>query len=175
MQAFVNSFWDLDREGGEMLVSPEALAEWLVARELLEPGTKLSPADLIRALDVREGLRALMFANNDIDRGADAIPRLNAAVRAPGLYVQLDRSASPDFKRERRDLDTALALIATIVAVAQLDGTWSRMKACPGNHCGWCFYDNSRNQSSGWCSMSVCGGRAKAREYRRRRGRGATG
>jgi predicted RNA-binding Zn ribbon-like protein len=32
------------------------------------------------------------------------------------------------------------------------------------------FFDNSRNQSGRWCSMSVCGGREKAKtHYRRRR------
>jgi predicted RNA-binding Zn ribbon-like protein len=51
-----------------------------------------------------------------------------------------------------------------------LDGTWDRLKACPGHDCGWAFYDHSRNQTGRWCSMSVCGGRAKARaHYHRRR------
>jgi predicted RNA-binding Zn ribbon-like protein len=64
-----------------------------------------------------------------------------------------------------------LGSLASIVAVAQIDGTWSRLKACPGVHCGWAFYDHSRNQSGSWCSMSVCGSRAKVREYRRRKKR----
>jgi predicted RNA-binding Zn ribbon-like protein len=46
-----------------------------------------------------------------------------------------------------------------------LDGTWRRLKVCPGDHCGWAFYDHSRNQTGRWCSMSVCGGRAKARAH----------
>jgi predicted RNA-binding Zn ribbon-like protein len=83
--------------------------------------------------------------------------------------VHLHESSGPDFTSARRDLDSALALIATIVAVAQLDGRWSRLKACPGRDCGWAFYDHSRNQASGWCSMGICGQRAKARAYRRRK------
>ena len=35
--------------------------------------------------------------------------------------------------------------------------------------CGWAFYDRSSNASAIWCSMAVCGGRAKAIAYYRRR------
>jgi predicted RNA-binding Zn ribbon-like protein len=98
-----------------------------------------------------------------------AIERLNRALRGPGLFVQLDPWAPPDFNAQRRDLDAALGLLATIVAVAQLDGSWSRLKACRGDHCGWAFYDHSRNQAGSWCAMSVCGSRAKARHYRQRK------
>lgn len=168
VQAFVNTFWDLDGGGGEQLVSPAALAEWLAAHGLVEAGVRLGRADLERALDVREGLRALLFVNNGTAADQGAIERLNTALRAPGLHVQLDAAAPPGFSALRRDFDAALASIATIVAVAQIDGSWHRLKACPGVHCGWAFYDHSRNQSGSWCSMSVCGSRAKAREYRRR-------
>lgn len=169
VQAFVNSFWDLDRDGAEQFASPLALGEWLVAHDLIEPGTRVSNADLRRVLDIREGLRALLFVNNGVTTDGSAIERLNRALRGPGLFVQLNATTPPDFRARRRDLDAALALIATIVAVAQIDGRWSRLKACSGEHCGWAFYDHSRNQAGSWCAMSVCGSRAKARDYRRRK------
>jgi predicted RNA-binding Zn ribbon-like protein len=171
VQAFVNSRWDLDRHEEDQFTTAPALAEWLVKRDLLAPGTRLSQADLKRALAVREGLHALLFVNNGANANQGAIERLNQALARPGLFVQLDPQAAPDFEARRRDLDAALGLIATIVAVAQIDGRWSRLKACRGDHCGWAFYDHSRNQASSWCAMSVCGSRAKAREYRRRKRR----
>jgi predicted RNA-binding Zn ribbon-like protein len=58
-------------------------------------------------------------------------------------------------------------LAATFAAMA--DGSWERLKACPGDRCGWAFYDRSANASATWCSMRICGGRAKARAYYRRR------
>jgi predicted RNA-binding Zn ribbon-like protein len=169
VQAFVNTFWDLDRNGDEQLVDAQALAAWSVKRDLLEPGISLGQAELQRALDVREGLRAMLLANNGARPNQGAIERLNRALHGPGLIPALDPSAAPDFTAQRRDLNAALALIATIVALAQLDGRWSRFKACRGTHCGWAFYDHSRNQASSWCAMSVCGSRAKAREYRKRK------
>jgi predicted RNA-binding Zn ribbon-like protein len=168
VQALVNSFHNLDTRREEF-DSPAGLTDWLIHRELLDPGERLTQADLTRVLDVREGLRALMYANNHERVEQDSIERMNRALRAPGLAVQLDAFARPDFRSARRDLDSALALIATIVAVAQLDGRFARLKACPGHDCGWAFYDSSRNQASGWCSMQICGQRAKARAYRQRR------
>jgi len=62
-----------------------------------------------------------------------------------------------------------LAALVAVLAEAQAAGTWERLKACREETCGWVFYDGSRNRSSSWCSMQVCGGRAKASSYRRRR------
>lgn len=169
MQRFVNSRWDLEHEHEEQLGSPSELADWLAEHDLLEPGTRLTAADLRRALDVREGLRALLFVNNGADADRPAIERLNRAVQRAPLSVSFGPAGPPAFTAPGRDLDGALASLASIVAVAQIDGTWSRLKACRGVHCGWAFYDHSRNRSGNWCSMSVCGSRAKAREYRRRR------
>jgi predicted RNA-binding Zn ribbon-like protein len=68
-------------------------------------------------------------------------------------------------------VDGALATVLGAVAAAMLDGSWSRFKACRQHDCRWAFYDHSRNGAGSWCSMAVCGGRAKQRAlYRRRRG-----
>jgi predicted RNA-binding Zn ribbon-like protein len=123
-------------------------------------------------LDVREGLRALLFANNGAPADLPAIDRLNGALAPSKLQVELDPAGPPRFTARHGGLDGALASLAGIVAAAQIEGSWSRLKACRGMHCGWAFYDHSRNQSGSWCSMSLCGSRAKAREYRRRKRRG---
>jgi len=66
-------------------------------------------------------------------------------------------------------LDAALGALLAITASAMIEGTWPRLKACPGRDCGWAFYDRSRNQSARWCAMQVCGDREKARTYYQRR------
>jgi predicted RNA-binding Zn ribbon-like protein len=171
VQSFVNTSWDLDHDGEEELRSPRELAAWLSERRLLGSGKKLTTADLKRALDVREGLRALLFVNNGATLDETAIERLNRALGRTALAVRFDADAGPELASRGRDLDAALGSLASIVAVAQIDGSWSRLKACRGVHCGWAFYDHSRNQSGHWCSMSICGSRSKAREYRRRQRR----
>ena len=64
----------------------------------------------------------------------------------------------------------ALATLVGIVAEAA-GGTWLRLKSCPGEACGWIFYDRSRSGSGRWCDMTVCGNRTKTRAYRARRAR----
>jgi predicted RNA-binding Zn ribbon-like protein len=171
VQSFVNSRWDLERDLQDKFGDSERLARWLVERDLVPAGTRVSEADLRRALDARDGLQALLFANNGVEQEVEAVARMDRALRGPGPRVRLRADSSPEFVPWRRDLGGALSLIGTIAAIAQLDGSWLRLKACPGEDCGWAFYDHSRNQAGTWCSMSVCGSRAKARDYRRRRSR----
>ncbi len=45
----------------------------------------------------------------------------------------------------------------------------SRVKQCEGDHCGWLFFDTTKNKRRRWCEMSVCGNRAKVRALRQRR------
>lgn len=169
VQAFANTFWDLPRGRPEQFSNPAALAAWLRRRGLLGPRVRLSADDLRRTLEVREGIRALLFANSGLEPDRDAIDRLNRALRGACVVAQLAPALRPEFVASDRDLDGALGVIASTVAVAQLEGRFARLKACPGPDCGWAFYDHSRNLAGTWCSMSVCGSRVKAREYRRRR------
>jgi predicted RNA-binding Zn ribbon-like protein len=171
LQSFVNTRWDLERELEDKFGDRQGLATWLAERDLVDAGTPVSEADRRRALDARDGLQALLFANNGVEVELEAVERMDRALRGPGPFVQLRAGSPPDFVPSRRDLDGALGLIATIAAISQLDGSWNRLKACPGEDCGWAFYDHSRNQAGTWCSMSVCGSRAKARDYRRRQQR----
>jgi len=168
VQSFLNSRWNLNRDHEEQLRTPSALAGWLEERALVEPGTRLGKADLARALDVREGLRALLFVNNGAPPDEEAIERLNRALAGSRLSLSFDPTGAAGLASKTGGLDSALASLASIVAAAQVAGNWRRLKACPGRHCGWAFYDHSRNRSGSWCSMSLCGSRSKAREYRRR-------
>jgi predicted RNA-binding Zn ribbon-like protein len=172
VQSFINSHYDLVVEHGrDLLETPRMLASWMTERELSTGRVRLGRADVRRAIAVREGLRALASANTGAGAAPDrgAIARLNAAARGAAVEVRF-AAAGPRFASATgRPLDRALGLVLAIAAAAMIDGNWSRLKACPGEDCGWAFYDHSRNQSGRWCSMAVCGGRAKARSHYRRR------
>ena len=62
----------------------------------------------------------------------------------------------------------ALARIMLIAAEAATLGTWERLKACGADDCQWAFYDRSPTRNGCWCTMQICGSRAKSRAYRRR-------
>lgn len=44
----------------------------------------------------------------------------------------------------------------------------ARIKQCGGEHCGWVFFDMTKNKSRRWCEMSVCGNRAKQKRHARK-------
>jgi predicted RNA-binding Zn ribbon-like protein len=172
VQAFINSFFDLEVDrGADLFATPERLAAWLAARGLLAERTTLHARDRTRAITVREGLRGLAADNNEASEAipAASLAELNGAAAGARVEVRLDPDG-PRFAPTGAGVDRALGMLLAITATAMLDGTWQRLKACPGHDCGWAFYDHSRNQTGRWCSMAVCGGRAKARaHYHRRR------
>jgi predicted RNA-binding Zn ribbon-like protein len=158
VRRFVNT---VDYEHGrEVLHTPARLETLLVELGLVEAGTRVTRADLERALELREGLRRLALANND--GAADTVLEAELVVRLGG------RSGS--LEPRRRTVDGALADLVGIVYTAMADGTWPRLKACRRDVCGWLFYDRSRNLSAVWCQMAVCGNRTKTKAYRARRG-----
>jgi predicted RNA-binding Zn ribbon-like protein len=56
--------------------------------------------------------------------------------------------------------------IALSAAAVLTDGhEIGRLKSCPADDCGWLFLDESRNRRRKWCSMEICGNRAKARRH----------
>lgn len=169
VQAFLNSHWDLERDfGADLFATPASLRRWLLERKLIRPSAKVGSREHAAALAVRDGLRALLVANNGGALDRRAVAELDRIAGASPLGVTLG-NAEPQFVPLPGMLDGALALIISIVARSMLDGTWSRFKACRDDHCRWAFYDHSRNAAGSWCSMSVCGGRAKQRAYYARR------
>jgi predicted RNA-binding Zn ribbon-like protein len=165
VQSFINTHYDLVHvHGAELLATPTALGAWLLARDLIDGRATIRNADLERALAVREALRGLAQGERR------ALGRINDAARGAVAGVAFSRSGPRFIVPVDAGLDGALGRLLAIVAAAMIDGSWARLKICPGDDCGWAFYDHSRNQTGRWCSMSVCGGRAKARtHYRRRR------
>lgn len=170
VQTFLNTRWNLRTERrSETFSTPQALADWLASAGLTEGRACVDGRDLVRAVAVREGLRALAFANNGhpLDRGAIEAMREASSGASTGIRIEPD---GPRFVAgAATGLDAALGALFAITARAMIDGSWSKLKACPGRHCGWVFYDQSRNQSARWCSMKVCGDREKSRAYYRRR------
>jgi predicted RNA-binding Zn ribbon-like protein len=168
VQAFVNSV-DLET-GEEALSSPGGLRDWLVDRGLLAAADPVNEGDLRRALELREGLRSLLLANNDGDLEEGAVATLNRAAARAGMRVRFDPEGDPELEPDATGVDGALAQILAVVATARADGSWARLKACRDDSCQWAFYDKSKNRSGKWCNMAECGNQAKVRAYRARRG-----
>ena len=159
VQRFVNS---VDLESGEdELAGPEELRGWLAERDLIAADARVSRADFNRAIEVREGLRALLMANNGMPLDEERVARLDRAAGRAGVRVVFTAGSEPRLAPESGGVDGAIARLLAIVAGAVEQGRWARLKACPREVCFWVFYDRSKNLSSKWCAMSVCGNRTK--------------
>ena len=165
VQLFVNS---VDTENGiEELQTPDALRDRLAGRGLLDPEAHVGPVELERAIEVREALRAVLLGNNGVPVDDEALRTLERASDAGGLAIRFGPGAA-ELVPTVGGIDGALGRLVAIGFTAMADGSWRRLKACRREICKWVFYDRSRNGSSTWCSMSVCGNRTKTRAYRRR-------
>jgi predicted RNA-binding Zn ribbon-like protein len=165
VQSFVNTV-DLEHER-EWLGDPQALAAWALERRLAPAGTTFRLRDLARALELREAFRVLLAANRDRRRDVAALAALAEAAQAARLTVVFDRRGTPALETGAGGIDGLCGELVSVAVTAMLDGSWERLKAC--RNCRWAFYDESKNRSARWCSMSLCGNRLKTRAYRRRR------
>lgn len=167
VQDFVNSW---DREGGiERFASPEDLAKWLRQRKLIAPGDSVSGREVRETIELREAIRALLLEHNGHSPSADAHRTFTRFADRSPLSPQLDRDGVA-LAPVRGGVAGAWAQILAAISAASTAGTWPRLKACRSSVCQWAFYDHSKNRSSHWCTMEICGARAKMRRYRGRRG-----
>jgi predicted RNA-binding Zn ribbon-like protein len=167
VRGFVNT-WDAEYDE-ERLADPAALAGWLREHGLLDRPADATADDLRLAVTVREALRAVLLHHDGLPLDPDAGPTLADAARRLGLGVRFDGHAQASIAGSGDGVAGALAELLAIVARAQQEGTWERLKVCPADDCQWAFYDRSRNRSAVWCDMRSCGNRAKVRSYRERR------
>lgn len=166
VQDFVNTeIPDWDRDD---IATADELGAWLEEHRLLADRTRVDGATLAVAHDLRAALRDLALANTLGEAvGRARATEIDATLAGFPLVVKLVEGAPMPTSTAEGALG-GLGTLVAIVAEARLRGQWERMKACRQETCGWLFYDGSRNRSSSWCSMQICGGREKARAYRRR-------
>jgi predicted RNA-binding Zn ribbon-like protein len=116
------------------------------------------------ARELRESLRATLLAHAGHPPHREVTP-LNDLLAAAPLLVAVDGT---DGSAALAPADAAplLSRVAAAIAQALVAGTWTRLKACEAVTCHWAYYDRSPAGRGRWCSMAVCGARAKMRRYR---------
>lgn len=123
----------------------------------------LTEDEVPHARAVRESLRAALLAHAGHPPHREVTPLGELLAHAP-LYVTVDDDGSATLAPA--DTGPLLSRVAVAVADALVAGTWTRLKACEAETCHWAYYDRSPAGRGRWCSMQVCGARAKMRRYR---------
>ncbi|MFA3875359.1 CGNR zinc finger domain-containing protein [Streptomyces sp. MMCC 100] len=124
----------------------------------------LAEGDVPAARELRESLRAALLAHAGHSPHRAVTP-LGELLAAAPLVVAVD-PADGSAALAPAGEGSLTARVAAAVAEALVAGTWSRFKACEAADCHWAYYDRSPAGRGRWCSMQVCGARAKMRRYR---------
>ena len=170
LQDFVNTN---DIEGGrDALATPQLFHDWLVVTGAIPARERVTAEAHAQALAIREGLRALGRANNDEPLDPERLAAMNRAATGLPLVAEIRDSATWTLAPTAAGVDDYLAGMLSTLVTAIADGSWSRVKSCRNDTCRWLFFDQSRNRSGTWCTMTICGSRFKSRAYRARRREG---
>ncbi|GAA3978289.1 MULTISPECIES: CGNR zinc finger domain-containing protein [Streptomyces] len=124
----------------------------------------LTEDELPAARELRESLRAALLAHAGHPPHRTVTPLGELLARAP-VVVTVD-AGDGSAALAPADEGPLLSRVAAAVAQALVEGTWTRLKACEAVDCHWAYYDRSPAGRGRWCSMQVCGARAKMRRYR---------
>ncbi len=124
----------------------------------------LTEDDVPGARELRESLRAVLLAHAGHPPHRTVTP-LGELLAAAPLVVTVD-PADGAAALAPAGSGSLAARTAAAVAEALVAGTWTRLKACEAVDCHWAYYDRSPAGRGRWCSMQVCGARAKMRRYR---------
>ena len=167
VQALVNT---LNAESGRDLLGtqPDA-SQWLAAAALLPGGSALTAAERQALVEMREAIRGVLRTHTGGLRDPEAASRLTMALAPGRMALAVDPAGGARLvSADHEPISRVIGRVAIAIAEAASAGTWARLKSCPGPGCGWAFYDRSPSGRSQWCSMQVCGARAKMRAYRGR-------
>jgi predicted RNA-binding Zn ribbon-like protein len=165
VEDFVNTL-DLE-DGSDAIDSPRALRAWTRQRMNVRVHT-LDEDGWSEAIRVREALREVLASHSSERLDRKVLRTLNRAGAAARVGVRWEDDGAASFAATDAGVGGVLGPILAAIVTAQGDGTWDRLKVCPADDCRAAFYDHSKNRSGKWCTMRVCGNRAKTRTYRER-------
>jgi predicted RNA-binding Zn ribbon-like protein len=133
----------------EVAAQARALREWFRDFVLAHMGRRLTP----KALDLLEPLNRVL----ERDEGYGAI-----VARSAHLHGHQEMSGLEWHALRRWSTPNSLILpIAQAMADLVCSENFSLVKGCEGKLCTLLFLDKTHGRARRWCSMSICGNRAK--------------
>ena len=170
--------WIDDGEGYLNWLEQAHLAPRDVLRDIRTralPGELDKVADQARSL--REGFRSFVRQHKGRPLGAEALADLqplNRLLERDESFSQIvpQPTGSQPFAlqsmRRWRNPDALLLPVGEALARLVCTEDFTHVKACEGPACTLLFADHTRGHARRWCSMAICGNRAKQAAHRRR-------
>jgi len=163
---------------GAGLVAWLRQAQIVPARTLdeIEKSASVKSLDSVaaRARELREWLRRFVVKHKGRPlaiHNAEELEPLNALLRQDQSYYQLvvgERGIHLEAQHRWSSPDSLLVPIAETIARMISEEDFTHIKACEGHACTLIFADHTRARGRRWCSMGICGNRAKVSAHRKR-------
>jgi predicted RNA-binding Zn ribbon-like protein len=160
----------------------DALLEWAhrngtatahertVLRKLADAAPLEGAAVHRRAIDLRADLHTVLRPTRGPESSRPLLT-LNAELRRAGKHLRLLQTGSVFELGYEFDEELDAVLWPVVRGAADLlssERDLSRVRECDGFNCGWLFIDTSKAGRRRWCSMDICGNRAKVERHRNR-------
>jgi predicted RNA-binding Zn ribbon-like protein len=173
---FINTRFGVGQSFRECFGSDESVLQWLLRTGSITAGEvpKGRSGTLLKAaIELRESARDLVAYRKAGRVGDPAV--LNRFLALDRSSRQLEwRHGKPPTLRLQRHLPTveaALVPVANAVATLLTEGEFQLVRTCESSDCTLWFYDRTKAHHRRWCSMALCGNRAKVASFRARQAR----
>jgi len=185
---FLNSIATPLDEPVDWLHSGDGLLSWLAqarlvpADELDELKARAMPGELDKVADQARALREWFrgFVHKHMGRpltpkALQELDPLNRLLERDEAFNQISRHRDGGggrlelrMTRRWRSPESLLLPIGEALARFVCEEDFADVKACEGHSCTLVFADRTRRRARRWCSMAICGNRAKQAAHRNR-------
>jgi predicted RNA-binding Zn ribbon-like protein len=172
----------------DWLDSGDGVLRWLAQAELVpadaldELKVRAKPGELDKVADQARALREWFrrFVHKHMGRplppkALQELGPLNKLLQGDETFTQISSHHERDddrfelrAMRRWRSPESLLLPIGGALAKFVCEEDFARVKSCEGHRCTLVFADHTRMQARRWCSMEICGNRAKQAAHRRR-------
>jgi predicted RNA-binding Zn ribbon-like protein len=154
----------------DLIADRETLLKWGKQAGILPPKRKFKSVPAARSFKKTVSTRNLIFdLFSPFTRSA--VPKAKVvdalSLRLQAIHPKMALVSSPEGYRPVCTAEDPLEQIECAILRSALELLLSnqtdRIRECNG--CGWLFFDGTRNKSRRWCTMAICGNRAKAKRH----------
>ena len=170
---FINTVAQAGGQPHDFWQSDEDVRAWLAQAGLSTgAGAEGAPGELLHeARQLRDTIRALVAAKKA--GGPVDVTPLNRALTAAGGCNQLVAGENGVLHITRVYAGHApaqqLGPVAELAALLLADAHFERVRECEHPACSLWFYDTTKAHRRRWCSMALCGNRAKVARFRQQK------
>lgn len=165
VRSFLSLHDHLDDPEVSLSPSPQTLDAFLREHDLLGRRERATDAQLASGLRVHAALHRMVDPAGQPPK--EDVREIERASVEAGLRPVFGGDG-PRLEPTRAGVPGAIGRILATAFLAQVDGSWRRLKVCASDTCTAVFFDRSKNRSGRWCSMQSCGNRSKVRAWRDR-------